>query len=80
MLSFSAIHVRGRNPDADRKPVKLVHYIRAADRHAAILAMHGKRDYVCMYVCMYGVFFPVWIRQVAQSGRCMYARMTWSQK
>ena len=53
MLSFSAIHVRGRNPDADRKPVKLVHYIRAADRHAAILAMHGKRDYVCMYVCMY---------------------------
>jgi hypothetical protein len=57
MLSFSAIHVRGRNPDADRKPVKLVHYIRAADRHAAILAMHGKRDYVCMYVftnlCIY---------------------------
>ena len=57
MLSFSAIHVRGRNPDADRKPVKLVHYIRAADRHAAILAMHGMYVlYACMHACMYVLY------------------------
>ena len=29
----------------------LVHYIRAADRHAALLASYGRYCTVCMYVC-----------------------------
>jgi len=32
--STIGVHVRGRNPDAERKPKSLVHYMRAVDYHA----------------------------------------------
>ena len=37
----AAVHIRGRNPDADRKPVSLIHFMKAIDRHAAILSAQG---------------------------------------
>lgn len=51
--STIGVHIRGRNPDANRKPLSLAHYMRAVDYHARFLELQGNYSVVLCFAQSY---------------------------